>query len=262
MFRALWTAATGMGAQQKNIDVIANNLANVNTTGFKAVRTEFNDLLYQTLREPGEQTSEGIKSPVGVQLGLGTRVVATQRSFAVGNMQATENPLDVAIEGDGFFQIVQADGSIAYTKDGSFKINSEGKLVNADGLALEPEIVIPENTKQISIGQDGTVSVIVEGENEAQDIGKITLAKFVNPAGLQAIGHNLYVQTPASGDPVVVDPGTESTGTLLQGYLELSNVSVVDEMVKMITAQRAYEINSKAIQTADDMMGIANNLKR
>ncbi len=262
MLRSLWTAASGMLAQQQNVDVISNNLANVNTTGYKTMRAEFSDLLYQTIKDPGASTGEGITSPVGIQLGHGTKLTATYRVFTVGNMQATERPLDIAIEGDGFFQVQQLDGTTAYTRDGSFKVNADGQVVTSDGLLLEPPISLPDNVEQIAVGQDGTVSVVVTGESTPQDVGQITLSKFINPAGLRAIGHNLYTASPASGDPVIVDPGSEGSGILSQGYLEMSNVSVVDEMVKMITAQRAYEINSKAIQTSDDMLSLANNLKR
>lgn len=262
MLRSLWTAASGMMAQQQNVDVISNNLANVNTAGYKTMRAEFSDLLYQTIKDPGASTGEGVQNPVGVQLGHGSKLVATYRIFTVGNLQPTERPLDVAIEGDGFFQIQQLDGTIAYTRDGSFKVGADGRLVTSEGLSLEPEITLPDNVQHISIGQDGTVSVLVTGESTPQDVGQITIAKFINPAGLRAMGHNLFTQSPSSGEPVVVDPGSEGTGTLSQGYIEMSNVSIVDEMVKMITAQRAYEINSKSIQTSDDMLGLANNLKR
>lgn len=260
--RSLWTAASGMITQQQNVDIISNNLSNVNTTGFKKSRAEFSDLLYQTIKEPGATEGEGIQNPSGIQIGHGAKTVSTPKIFTVGNMKSTENPLDIAIEGDGFFQVRQMDGSIGYTRDGSFKINSEGQLVTSQGFIVEPEIVIPENTKQIAIGKDGTVSVVLEGESQPETIGQINIARFMNPAGLSSEGHNLYNQTAASGDPIITTPGQEGTGMIAQGTLEMSNVSIVDEMVKMITAQRAYEINSKSIKTSDDMMSIANNLKR
>ena len=262
MIRSLWTAATGMQAQTSNIDVISNNLANVNTSGFKRSRADFQDLLYETVRPAGTSTAGGSEVPTGIQFGHGTRTVATQKIFMQGNFQHTQNELDMAIEGDGFFQITQANGDIAYTRAGNFKIDSEGRLVSPDGLLMEPEITIPVDAMAVSIGTDGEVSVLQPGSTAPVVVGNIELADFVNPAGLQSIGRNMYLQTAASGDPTTGTPGVDGFGTIAQGYLEMSNVSVVDEMVNMITAQRAYEINSKAIQTADDMLQIVNSLKR
>ncbi len=261
MMRSLWTAATGMQAQTANIDVISNNLANVNTSGFKRSRTEFQDLLYETVRAPGISTANGSEVPTGIQIGHGTRLVATQKVFVQGDFQNTQNELDLAIEGQGFFQVIQINGDIAYTRAGNFKIDSDGRLVTADGFILEPEITIPTDALDVSITPDGMVSVLQPGQTEPSDIGTLQLAHFVNPAGLRYIGRNLLVQTTSSGEPTTGAPGEDALGTVAQGYLEMSNVSVVDEMVNMITAQRAYEINSKAIQTSDEMLQVANNLK-
>jgi flagellar basal-body rod protein FlgG len=262
MFRSLWTAASGMQAQALNIDVISNNLANVNTTGFKKSRAEFQDLLYETIRPAGVSSASGTQIPTGIQLGHGTRPVAVQKLFAQGNYKETQSELDLAIEGEGFFQVVQTNGDIGYTRSGAFKMDSTGRVVTADGLLLEPEITIPTDATSVAIGIDGTVSVLQAGADESTEIGTIQLAKFVNPAGLSSIGRNLYIPTSASGDAITGTAGDGEFGTIAQGYLEMSNVSVVDAMVNMITAQRAYEINSKSIQTADDMLSVANNLKR
>ena len=262
MLRSLWTAATGMQAQALNIDVISNNLANVNTTGFKRSRADFQDLLYETLRVAGSPSSESTEVPTGIQLGHGVRPAAVQKIFIQGGYQHTENELDIAIEGDGFFQILQPNGEVAYTRAGSFKMDSEGRLVTSDGFLMEPEIAVPSDTRAISIGTDGTVSVLQGGSGDSVEIGTIELSRFINPAGLSSIGRNLYLTTDASGDVVTGTAGEDGFGTITQGYLEMSNVSVVDEMVNMITAQRAYEINSKSIQTADDMLQMANSLKR
>jgi flagellar basal-body rod protein FlgG len=262
MIRSLWTAASGMQAQTLNIDVIANNLSNVNTAGFKRSRAEFQDLLYETMRAPGVTSAGDNQVPTGIQIGHGTRTVATQRLFTQGDFQHTQNDLDIAIEGAGFFQVIQPDGEIAYTRAGNFKIDGEGRIVTPDGYLIEPNITIPVDTLAVAIGTDGTVSIMQPGQPAPVDIGNIELAGFVNPAGLDSIGRNLFLLTDASGDAIVGTPGEEGYGTLAQGYLEMSNVSVVDEMVNMITAQRAYEINSKAIQAADDMLQTANNLKR
>lgn len=262
MIRSLWTAATGMQAQTSNIDVISNNLANVNTVGFKRSRADFQDLLYETVRAPGTSTPGGSEVPTGIQVGHGTRQVSTQKIFMQGDFQHTRNELDMAIEGQGFFQIVQASGDIAYSRAGNFKIDSEGRIVTPDGFLMEPEITIPTDALAVSIGTDGAVSVLQPGAATPSVVGNIELARFVNPAGLQNIGRNLYIQTAASGDPATGTPGVDGYGTIAQGYLEMSNVSVVDEMVNMITAQRAYEINSKAIQAADDMLQLVNTLKR
>ena len=262
MLRSLWIAASGMEAQALNIDVISNNLANVNTAGFKRSRADFQDLLYQNLRLAGAASSSGTEIPTGIQLGQGTRPAAVQKIFIQGDYQNTQNELDMVIEGDGFFQVLQPDGEVAYTRAGSFKLDGEGRVVTSDGFFMEPEISIPTDSTAISIGTDGTVSVLQAGETEASEIGTIELARFVNPAGLQSIGRNLYLPTSASGDVITGTAGEDGFGTLAQGYLEMSNVSVVEEMVNMIMAQRAYEINSKAIQTSDEMLQMANNLRR
>lgn len=262
MIKALRTAATGMSAQQMNVDNIANNLANVNTTGFKKTNLEFQDVLYQNYRRAGAASAVGTRVPTGLSIGYGTKPAATVRQFTTGDMQQTGNPLDVAIRGDGFFQITQVDGTTAYTRDGAFKLTADGQIVTSDGYFLEPEITIPQDATSVAIGADGTVEVLQIGQTDPVQVGQIELARFVNPAGLAAVGRNLMVQTVASGDPITDIPGAQGLGTLDQGYLEGSNVSVVDEMVNMIVAQRAYEMNSKAIQTSDDMAQIANQLKR
>jgi flagellar basal-body rod protein FlgG len=262
MIRALWTAASGMEAQQLNIDIIANNLANVNTIGFKKSQGDFQDLLYQTLRASGATSAQGSQIPTGMQLGHGVRPVAIQKIFSQGDYQQTSNELDLAIEGDGFFQILQPNGEIAYTRAGAFKLDSQGRIVTSDGYPLDPEISIPSDTTDITIGADGTVSIIQAGQSEASEIGTIQLARFPNPAGLKAIGRNLFLPTSASGTAETGTAGDSGFGTIAQGYLEMSNVSVVEEMVNMIIAQRAYEINTKAIQTADDMLQYANGIKR
>jgi len=262
MIRSIWTAATGMQAQTLNIDVIANNLANVNTAGFKRSRADFQDLLYETLRPAGVSSSEGTQVPVGIQLGHGTRPAAVNKIFLQGDFQKTDNELDLAVEGDGFFQILQPNGEIAYTRAGAFKLDSEGRIVTSDGFFVEPEITVPTDAITLSVGIDGTVSVVQAGATESSEIGTIELARFINPAGMHTIGRNLYLPTDASGDVVTGTGGEDGFGTIAQGYLEMSNVSVVDEMVNMIVAQRAYEINSKTIQAADDMLQMANNIKR
>jgi flagellar basal-body rod protein FlgG len=262
MIRSLWTAASGMQAQTLNIDVISHNLANVGTTGFKRSRADFQDLLYATLRSAGSSSTADTEVPTGIQVGHGTRPAAVQKIFIQGDYQQTQNQLDLAIEGDGFFQILQPDGETAYSRAGAFKLDGEGRVVTSDGLVLQPEIVVPADTTSIAIGIDGTVSVMLAGETEATEIGTVELARFVNPAGLNSIGRNLFLPTTASGDALAGQPGQEALGTLSQGYLEMSNVSVVDEMVNMISAQRAYEISSKAIRTADEMLQMANQLKR
>jgi flagellar basal-body rod protein FlgG len=262
MIRSLWTSATGMQAQALNLDVISNNLANVNTSGFKKSRAEFQDLLYETIRPAGTPSSQDTEVPTGIQLGHGTRPSTVLKIFSQGNMENTQNKLDLAIEGDGFFQITLPNGETAYTRDGAFKLDRDGRIVNSDGFALEPEIVIPSDALSISVGLDGTVSVLQAGETTPSEIGTIELARFVNPAGLISMGKNLFITSQASGDEITGAAGENGLGTLAQGFLEMSNVSVVDEMVNMITAQRAYESNSKAIQAADDMLQLANNVKR
>lgn len=262
MIRSLWTSATGMQAQALNLDVISNNLANVNTSGFKKSRAEFQDLLYETIRPAGTPSSQDTQVPTGIQLGHGTRPSTVLKIFSQGNMENTQNELDLAIEGDGFFQITLPNGETAYSRDGAFKLDSDGRIVNSDGFAMEPEISIPSDALSISVGLDGTVSVLQAGESIPSEIGTIELARFVNPAGLISMGKNLFITSEASGDEMTGTAGEDGLGTLAQGFLEMSNVSVVDEMVNMITAQRAYESNSKAIQAADDMLQLANNVKR
>ena len=262
MMRSLHTAASGMAGQQFNIDTIANNLANVNTTGFKKSRADFQDLLYQSVRFAGTPVTAGAQIPTGIQIGHGVRTVATQKIFSQGMFKQTDNPLDIVIEGEGFFQVLMPDGTIAYTRDGAFKKDANGRLVTSDGFFLEPEILIPEDAVQIAIGTDGTVSVTVSGDSEPQTVGQIELARFVNPAGLLSAGRNLYFATAASGPPLVGTAGLDGFGNLAQGFLEMSNVQVVEEMVAMITSQRAYEVNSRAIQASDDMLQTANNLRR
>ncbi len=257
MIRALWTAASGMSAQQLNVDTIANNLANVNTTGFKRQRVDYQDLFYQTLREPG--TKEG--TPNGLEVGMGTYPVATQKIFASGDLERTDTPLDLAIEGSGFFQVALSDGTIGYTRSGTFRLDQDGRLVTPDGYAIQPEITIPADTQEIVVGTNGLVSVRTSGSALPTDVGTIELASFSNPPGLRSLGHSLYAETASSGTPVTGTGGLDGMGQIRQGMLEGSNVQVVDEMVGMITAQRAYELSSKAIQTADDMIRISNNLR-
>jgi len=262
MIKAMSTAATGMVAQQMNIDNIANNLSNVNTTGFKRGRIEFQDILYENYRKAGTTTSLGSVIPVNLDVGYGSKAVATSREFVVGSTEVTNNATDLAIGGDGFFQISMPDGTMAYTRDGAFKLNSNGDLVTADGYGMEPSISIPEDATELSVAVDGTVSVLLSGSETPQTVGQIELARFINPAGLSPVGHNLYIETDASGTPITSTPGSDNLGRLEQGALESSNVSIVDEMVNMIMAQRAYEINSKVIQASDEMSQTANNLKR
>lgn len=262
MIRSLWTSATGMQAQELNISVIANNLANVNTSGFKKSRAEFQDLLYESIRPAGAASSADTTIPTGIQMGHGTRPSAVQKMFSQGDFQNTQNQLDWAIEGDGFFQIELPNGDESYSRCGEFKLDADGRIVNADGFLLVPQMTIPTDTVSITVGMDGTVSVIQADDPIPSEIGTIQLARFVNPAGLRSLGKNLFVPTQGSGDEIVGTPGENGFGTIAQGFLEMSNVSVVDEMVSMITAQRAYETNSKVIQTSDDMLQMANNLKR
>ena len=262
MIRSLYSAATGMTAQELNVDTIANNLANVNTTGFKKTRAEFQDLVYQYLVEPGAPTSQTTKNPSGIQVGLGVKPSATQRIFSQGDLQSTSNPLDVAIEGDGFFEITRPDGTTAYTRAGSFQLDENGNIVTADGYTVSPGIPVPPEALAISISQDGKVSVRTPGSSTAQEVGQLTGVRFPNNGGLRAVGHNLYEETESSGAPVTGTFGENGFGRLTQGFLESSNVSVVEQVVNMITAQRAYEASSKSIQTADDMLSRAINLKR
>ena len=262
MIRALRTAALGMRAQQLQLDVIANNLANVNTTGFKRSSVEFQDVLYETIVTGGGDSGPGAEKPASLQVGLGNRAVSTFRSFSQGAVSETGNSLDLAISGDGFFQVLRPDGSFAYVRDGSFRLNADGYIVTAMGARLASEISLPNDTERISIGEDGVIMVVLVGDSEPQELGQIELAKFVNPAGLKSIGGNMYEETSASGQPIVGFAGEEGFGVTLQGFLEKSNVDVVQEMINMIVAQRAYEINSKAVKTADDMLAVANNIRR
>ncbi len=254
MMRSLWIAKTGLEAQQLNVDVISNNLANVSTNGFKRGRAIFEDLLYQTLRQPGAQSSQQTNYPTGLQLGTGVTPVATVRIFTNGSLQQTGNVLDLAINGRGFFQILMPDGTTAYTRDGSFQLDNQGQVVTANGNPLQPALVIPADALTVTIGKDGVVSVTQPSSTTPTQIGNIQLADFVNPAGLQSLGNNLYQETFSSGPPTVNDPGSNGAGLLNQGYVETSNVSVTEELVNLITAQRAYEIQSRAIQTSDQML--------
>ena len=262
MMRALYTAASGMEAQQYNMDTISNNLANVNTTGFRRNEARFQDLVYQEMRAPGTPVGPSVV-PAGQDVGLGVKVGSSEKIFSQGNLEQTGNSLDVAIEGDGFFQVRQPDGTIAYTRDGSFKQDANGVLVTADGYFVDPQITIPQNAQSVSIGTDGTVTALVPGSTTPQTLGQLQIARFVNPAGLSPIGgHNLYTQTGASGAPVVTQPGLNGAGSLESGYLENSNVQVVQEIVNMIVAQRAFEANSKAISTSDQMLATAVQMKQ
>jgi flagellar basal-body rod protein FlgG len=262
MIRALYTAASGMAAQQANIDTVAHNLANVNTSGFKKSRMEFEDLVYQQTRTPGTPTSSSTEAPVGLETGLGTRPVATARDFSTGNLKSTNGPLDLAIEGRGFFQIALPDGTTAYSRAGAFHLDAEGRMLTAEGMPLEPEITVPANATAISISREGVVSATIAGQSAAQELGTIELASFQNAAGLRALGGNLFSATTASGEPTTGIPGAEGMGTVAQGFLEESNVSVVEEMVNMILGQRAYEANSRVVKAADEMLAQVNNMAR
>jgi flagellar basal-body rod protein FlgG len=262
MMRALYSAASGMEAQQFAMDTISNNLANVNTTGFRRNEARFQDLVYQELRAPGTPVGASVV-PVGQDVGLGVKVGASEKIFTQGNLMQTDNPLDVAIQGDGFFQVTMPDGTTAYTRDGSFKRDANGAIVTADGFFLQPQITIPQNAQNLQIGQDGTVTALVPGSNLPQQLGQIQIARFINPAGLSPVGgHNLYTQTAASGAPIVTQAGLNGAGTLQGGYLENSNVQVVQEIVNMIVAQRAYEASSKSITASDEMLQTANQIIR
>ena len=262
MLRALYTAASGMEAQQINIDTIAHNLANINTAGFKQRRAQFQDLLYQNIRTPGAANTASTDIPVGLQIGLGTKPVATEIILTQGDFATTNNPLDMVIQGDGFFQIRQSNGQIAYSRNGSFHLNREGNLVTSEGDPLDPQITLPQDRTSVTIGADGTVSVLQAGQTQPQQVGRIEIANFQNPAGLQNLGKNLFQATQASGDPITGTPGENGLGTILSGFIEQSNVSVVEEMVNMIVSQRAYEANSKVIRTADEMFTQANTIVR
>ena len=263
MIRALYSAASGMSAQQNNVDNIAHNLANANTTGYKVRRAQFQDLLYQSLVQPGASAGQQTVVPTGLQLGLGTRTSSNEIVFTQGNFTQTDNPLDLVIQGRGFFQVRLPSGELAYTRAGSFHLDRDGNLVTADGDTLEPQIVVPADSQSITIASDGTVSYMQPGQTASQLAGQIQLANFPNPAGLNSLGRNLYQPTDASGDPIVGNPGgQEGLGTLLQGYLEQSNVSVVEEFINLIVSQRAYEANSKVVKAADEMYQQVNNVTR
>jgi len=259
MFSSLWVAKTGLDAQQTRMDVVSNNLANANTTGFKSSRASFQDLMYQNLRQPGGQTTEQTQSPSGLMLGTGVRVVGSEKLFTQGNLQQTGNSLDLAIQGRGFLQVTQPDGTVAYTRDGSLHLDQNGQIVTASGYQLDPAIVIPQNAQSVTIGTDGTVSATLSGQAAPQQIGTIQLADFINPAGLQPGGDNLYLETASSGAPQIGQPGLNGLGTVAQGSLESSNVNVVEQMVDMIETQRTYEMNSKAISAADSMLQFLTN---
>lgn len=258
----MMTAATGMEAQQLFMDTISNNLSNVNTAGFKRSKIEFQDLMYQTMKEPGVKNFEGGMAPAGIEVGLGVKPAATQKVFEQGSLTGTENEMDWAIEGEGLFQVTLPDGGTAYTRDGSFKLSSDGTIVNSTGFPISPSMAVPEGASNLQVSRDGKVSVILPGESTTTEIGNIELARFINPSGLRSLGGNLYATSDASGDPVISIPSEEGAGTIMQKYTEGSNVQMVDEMVNMISAQRAYEIISKSIQAGEDMLQVANNLKR
>lgn len=261
MNQALWIAKTGLDAQQTKMSNIANNLANAGTTGFKSSRAIFADLLYQNVRQVGAQSSQDTQLPSGLMVGTGVRTVATEKLFTQGNIQQTSNQLDMAIDGRGFFQILLPDGSEAYTRDGTFQMSEQGEMVTSGGFQLQPAISIPENALSVTIGGDGTVSVRLPGSSAVNQIGTVQLADFVNPAGLQPIGNNLFLESSASGSPQAGNPGLNGLGVVMQGYVESSNVNVVEELVNMIETQRAYEMNSRAISTTDQMLQyVANNL--
>ncbi len=262
MIRALYTAATGMMAQQTQIDTTSNNIANVNTIGYKKQRAEFADLMYQTMEYAGTATSLNTSSPTGIEVGLGVRPTAITKEFTQGNFKETGNNLDMAITGNGFFQVELPDGTTAYTRNGAFKLDADGNIVNSDGYKLIPQIVVPSDTTAISIGTDGTVSVLQAGQTQMSQIGQIQLANFINPAGLHSLGNNNYINTSASGDAIVGTPGLNGIGEIREGFVEMSNVQLVEEMTDLITGQRAYEANSKAIITSDQMLQTVNQLKR
>ncbi len=262
MDKTLRTAATGLTAQQRYVEIISNNIANVNTTGFKKVRPEFQDLLYESLRPAGANRRMNVEPLNEVQIGSGTELTATTKMFGQGDLQATSNKFDLAINGEGFFMVRKPDNSIAYTRDGSFSVDRNGQLVNSQGYLLDPGISVPDDAVDIQVSRDGGVIAILENGVDEQTLGQIELARFINPAGLRSLGENIYTETPASGNAIIEQPGFNNTGEIIQNHLEASNVSIVDEMVNMITAQRAYELNSKSVTTADTILGTAVNLKR
>ena len=262
MIRALYTAASGMNAQQTNIDNVAHNLANVNTTGFKKSRVEFEDLVYQEIRAAGASASATTEAPIGLEMGLGTRAVATARNFSAGNLRSTGNPLDIAIEGDGFFKISLPNGTTGYTRSGTFHLDSQGAIVTAEGYAVDPQMSVPSNATTVSISKDGIVSATIPGQGASQQLGTLEIATFANTGGLRPLGGNLFEATTASGEAESGAPGTDARGTLAQGFVEDSNVSVVEEMVNMIIGQRAYEANSRVVKAADEMLSQTNGLVR
>jgi flagellar basal-body rod protein FlgG len=262
MLRSLFTASTGMYAQQLNVDVIAHNLANVNTTGFKKSRAEFQDLIYQTIIQPGAPSDDGTQYPSGIQVGLGVRPVAVAKFFTPGDIVNTGNSLDLAIDGEGFFQVTLPDGTVAYTRAGNFRVDRDGRIVTNDGYPIEPGITVPADATSITIGGDGRVTVTQPGTVAPVEIGTIELARFINPGGLRAIGKNLFLETDASGAPTTGTPGTEGRGTIVQGFLEMSNVNIVEELANLIIAQRAFDINSKAVQTSDEMLQTVSAMRR
>ncbi len=259
MFSALWIAKTGLDAQQTRMTVTSNNLANVNTTGFKRSRAAFEDLLYQNERQPGAQSSQTTQIPAGMMLGTGVHVIGTEKVFTQGDLIQTNNPFDLALQGRGFFQVTMPDGSVAYTRDGSFHVSSDGQLVSNSGYALDPAVTIPPNAQSVTIGRDGTVSVQLAGQSAVTQLGTVQVADFINPAGLEPRGENLFSETSASGAPQTGAPGVNGLGSVLQGSLESSNVNVVEELVNMIETQRAYEMNSKAISATDSMLQFINS---
>jgi flagellar basal-body rod protein FlgG len=261
MTQSLFTAAAGMMAQQTMIDVVSNNLANVNTNGFKRAQPTFSDLISQTVVPAGAPTTSGTTAPAGLQVGLGSRVSGTERLFTQGSLAQTSNPTDLAIQGAGFFQVTLPNGTIGYTRDGSFQVNGQGQLVTGSGYLIQPAITIPQNATAVTVGGDGTVSVTVAGQTAPQQVGQLQLAAFPNPGGLSAMGQNLFTATQASGAPIVATPGLQGTGTLAQGFVEQSNVNVVQEMVALIGAERAYEAMSKVVTASDQMMQMANNMR-
>jgi flagellar basal-body rod protein FlgG len=254
MMRSLWISKTGMEAQQTQLDTISNNLANASTNGYKRAHAVFEDLMYQNLRQAGANSSEQTTLPTGLQVGLGTRAVATSRSFSQGNLQQSANPLDIAVQGNGFFEVQMPDGTTGYTRDGSFQVSAQGQLVTNNGYTVQPGITIPATAQNVTIGSDGTVSITLPGQALPQTVGQLHIAGFVNPAGLEPRGQNIFAETAASGTPNAGTPGLNGLGTLRQGFVETSNVNVVEELVAMIQTQRAYELNSKAIQTSDQML--------
>lgn len=260
MIKSLWTAKTGLESQQTKLDVISNNLANVSTNGFKRSRPVFEDLLYQNMRQPGAQNNIQDRLPSGMQVGTGVRAVATERLHTQGGLEQTENSRDLAINGEGFFQVLLPDGTVGYTRDGSFQLNENGQMVTANGYPVEPAIFLPQNALSVNVGEDGTVSVRQPGVAVDNEVGQISVSTFINPAGLQSIGGNLYLETGASGAPNENMPGMNGAGRLFQGYVETSNVNVVEEMVNMIQTQRAYEINSRAVSTSDEMLARLSQL--